>query len=114
MRPVSSPYARGFRVEEHIDRGRTKDLRRARDLELETRAREAIHAALNDCEDGLRADYSLALIEAATVAAGSQHDPERIQAHLGKLAHENGASITSPAAQRKAAAEAAFRKAVSA
>lgn len=113
-RPISNPYARGFRVEEHIDRRRTKDARRARDVELGHRAREMVQTALDGCEDGLRDDLSLALIEAATLAAGRLHDPERIQAHLGKLAHENGAVISTPSAQRKASAEAAFRKAATA
>ena len=114
MRPADNPYARGFSVEARIDSARAKEARRARDAELEDRARETVHTALSGCEAALRNDLSLALIEAATLAAGRLHDPERIQAHLGKLAHENGAVISTPSAQRRASAEAAFRKAVTA
>lgn len=107
---AANPYNRGFSVEAAIDRGRTKEARRARDAELEVRARETIRVALDGCTDGLRDDLALALIEAATVAASSHHDPERIQAHLGKLAHENGAPIVGPSAANRATAEALFSR----
>lgn len=108
MRPASNPYARGFRVEDHIDRGRTKDARRARDIEVEARARETVRTVLDGCEDGLRADLSLALIDATAEAASDLHDPETIQARLGRVAHERGAVIASPSARRRTRAEAAW------
>lgn len=91
-----NPYRRGFRVEEFIDRGATKAARRARDVELEAQAREAIEAVLGGCEPALREELSLVLIDEATVAAGRLHDAETIQARLGRLAHHNGAAITGP------------------
>ncbi|MDP1598997.1 hypothetical protein [Phenylobacterium sp.] len=92
----SNPYRRGFKVEEFIDRGATKKARRARDVELETRGRDLIRAALDGCDPALREDLALVLIEEATVAAGHFHDAETIQAWLGRLAHQNGAAITAP------------------
>jgi len=108
-RVAINPYRRGFKVEEHIDRGRTKDARRARDVELEGRARDAVQAALSGCIDELRADLSLALIDATAAAAGRLHDPETVQARLGRAAHENGAVILAPAANHVAAARALFK-----
>lgn len=104
----ANPYRRGFKVEEFIDRGATKAARRARDTVLEERGRELIQSALDACEPGLRDDLALVLIAEATVAAGRLHDPETIQARLGRLAHENGASIAAPAKSR-AQADALFR-----
>jgi hypothetical protein len=108
-RPISNPYGRGFRVKEHIDRGRTKEARRARDIELEGRAREAVQAVLDGCIDQLRPDLSLALIDATAAAAGRLHDPETVQARLGRAAHENGAAIVPQAAHHAAVARALFK-----
>lgn len=105
MRPDINPYARGFRVEDHIDRGRTKEARRARDIEVEARARETVRTVLDGCEDGLRADLSLALIDATAEAASDLHDPETIQARLGRVAHERGAALPAKGLRRTASAE---------
>lgn len=110
MSRLPNPYARGFRVEDHIDRGRTKENRRARDAELEARARESIQAVLAGCEDGLRDDLSLELIDAAAEAAGRLHDPETLQARLGRVAHQRGAEIRGARHQQRAVADAHFNK----
>ena len=109
-RTLSNPFARSFRVEEHIDRGRTKDHRRARDAELEAKARESIQAVLAGCEDSLREDLSLELIDAAAEAAGRIHDPETLQARLGRVAHVRGAEIKGGRQGAKAAADARWAK----
>lgn len=106
----TNPFRRGFEVEAHIDRGATRDARRQREVECESRATSVISGALGACDDELRPDLALALIAAATVAASDQHDPERIQAHLGKLAHERGAKIGNTRTIRRSQAEALFAK----
>lgn len=108
MSRQSNPFSRGFSVEAFIDRGQTKENRQSRELEVCDRARAAIQSTLAACDVGLRADLSLALIAEATRAATSEHPPERVQSHLGKVAHEHGATINHRKPIR-AAADALFK-----
>ena len=98
----ANPYRRGFKVEEYIDRGASKEERRARNTALDERGRELIRAALDACEPSQRDDLALVLMEEATVAAGRLHNRETIQSRLGRLAHENWAANKAQASVAKA------------
>lgn len=104
-----NPFGRGFSVEDFVDRGQTRDNRQARDNEIAAQARKAVSSALARCEASMRGDLSLALIAEAATAAAGEVPPEQVQSHLGKVAHDHGATIK-PQKPAKAAAEAMFRR----